>query len=97
MPGIFFAQMTDGLGTTAYAYLPFGQPGGGQLSVVDGPLANDALRYTFTHFGRQLRTENITEPVTAGSTVRQFMEHAYDLMGRSSTLTTDQARAASAT
>lgn len=82
-------QMTDGLGTTAYTFLPLGQSGGGQLYVMDGPLGNDALRYTFTHFGRRLRTENVTEPVTTGSTVRQFMEHAYDLMGRASSLTTD--------
>lgn len=82
-------QMTDGLGSTSFSYVPFGQPGGGSLNVLDGPLANDALRYTFTHFGRSLRTENVTEPVTAGSTVRQFMEHAYDLMGRANSLTTD--------
>lgn len=39
--------MTDGLGTTAYTFLPLGQSGGGQLYVMDGPLGNDALRYTF--------------------------------------------------
>jgi RHS repeat-associated protein len=82
-------EMTDGLGTTALSYHSFGQVGGGQLSVLDGPLGDDALRYSFTHFGRALRTENVSEPVTGGSAVRQFVEHGYDFMGRASAVSTD--------
>jgi YD repeat-containing protein len=87
-------EMTDGLGTTALSYHPFGQVGGGQLRVLDGPLVDDALRYSFTHFGRALRTENVSEPVTGGSAVRQFVEHGYDFMGRAAAVSTDMGSSA---
>jgi len=50
------ATMTDGTGTTNYGYYPVtsGQLGAGELSTVDGPLANDTITYTYDQLGRIL-------------------------------------------
>lgn len=51
------ATMTDGMGTTEFAYHPVstgGQLGAGQLASVDGPLANDTITYSYDELGRQL-------------------------------------------
>lgn len=46
------ATMSDGIGTTTYAYKAAGALGAGQVSSVDGPLANDVLTYTYDELGR---------------------------------------------
>ena len=56
------ASMTDGTGTTSYAYnsVPTSPTlGAGRLASIDGPLANDTLAYTYDQLGRTLtRTIN---------------------------------------
>ena len=48
--------MTDGIGTTTYAYYPYavGENGAGQLQSVDGPWVDDTVVYTYDAFGRPL-------------------------------------------
>jgi RHS repeat-associated protein len=46
------ATMTDGTGTTAYAYYPTGVLGSGRLHSVDGPLDNDTITYAYDQLGR---------------------------------------------
>jgi RHS repeat-associated protein len=46
------ATMVDGTGTTAYAYVPAGTAGAGQIATVDGPLSNDTITYTYDALGR---------------------------------------------
>jgi RHS repeat-associated protein len=49
------ATMTDGNGTTTYTYYPVTATptlGAGLLQSVDGPLANDAITYTYDELGR---------------------------------------------
>jgi len=44
------ATMTDGTGTTTYAYNPIAVPpalGAGQLASIDGPMANDTIGYSY--------------------------------------------------
>jgi RHS repeat-associated protein len=48
---------TDGDGVTTYQYVPHnGTPGAGQLSVIDGPLDNDAITFTYDALGRRVST-----------------------------------------
>jgi RHS repeat-associated protein len=47
------AAMTDGIGTTTYAYVSPGTQGAGQPATVDGPLSNDTVSYTYDELGRQ--------------------------------------------
>ena len=52
-------SMTDGIGTTTYAYNPIASPpalGAGQLASIDGPLANDTVTYTYDELGRRTQT-----------------------------------------
>jgi RHS repeat-associated protein len=62
-PGVSFAydptygrltRMTDGIGTTTYAYHPTtpGTLGAGHLASIDGPWANDTIAYTYDELGR---------------------------------------------
>ncbi len=64
--------MTDGTGTTSYAYHPFGALGGGQLASVDGPLANDTVSYAYDELGR-VKTRSLTGVTTTWN---------YDAQGR---------------
>ncbi len=53
------SSMTDGTGRTVYGYYPItGSPGlgAGQLSTVDGPLANDNITYEYDELGRRIVT-----------------------------------------
>lgn len=48
-------SMTDGTGTTAYAFHPITGtpgPGAGQLASIDGPYANDTITYLYDELGR---------------------------------------------
>lgn len=78
--------MQDGLGANTWSYHPIGQAGGGRLNVINGPLNHDALRHSYTHFGRLQKVENVTEPVGSGSSVRQQETYTYDSLGRLATL-----------
>jgi RHS repeat-associated protein len=74
------ATMTDGTGTTTYAYHPVATPpglGAGQLASVDGPLANDTIAYGYDELGR------VTSRTLNGATTTW----AYDALGRLTTLT----------
>jgi RHS repeat-associated protein len=74
------ATMTDGTGTTTYAYHPVATPpglGAGQLASVDGPLANDTITYAYDELGR------VTSRTLNGVTTTW----AYDALGRLTTLT----------
>ena len=44
--------MMDGIGLTTYTYHTAGQPGGGQVSSVDGPLTLDVITYAYDELGR---------------------------------------------
>jgi RHS repeat-associated protein len=74
------ATMTDGTGTTTYAYHPVATPpglGAGQLASVDGPLANDTIGYAYDELGR----------VTSRTLNGVATTWAYDALGRLTTLT----------
>ncbi len=45
-------SMTDGLGTTSYAYTAVGTNGALKLSSIDGPFTNDIIGLTYDTFGR---------------------------------------------
>lgn len=52
-------SMTDGTGITRYGYIPISPVpslGAGQLSSVDGPIANDTITYTYDELGRRIST-----------------------------------------
>jgi RHS repeat-associated protein len=69
--------MTDGVGTTTYAYNPIPTTptlGAGRLASVTGPLANSAIAYGYDELGRVL-TRSINGPANASSA-------AYDALGR---------------
>jgi RHS repeat-associated protein len=74
------ASMTDGTGTTTYAYFPItGTPllGAGQLQSVDGPLVNDTITYTYDELGREL-----SHAINGVSAIQ-----TYDSLGRVQTIT----------
>jgi len=73
--------MTDGLGTTLYAYHPIptgASPtptlGAGMLASVDGPWANDTVAYTYDELGR-VKARSIDGAANANTV-------AYDALGR---------------
>lgn len=70
------ATMTDGTGTTTYGYAPVGSLGADRLASVDGPLANDAVGYTYDELGR------VTSRTLNGVTTTW----QYDALGRLTTL-----------
>jgi RHS repeat-associated protein len=76
------ATMTDGTGTTTYAYHPVtASPttlGASQLASVDGPLANDTVSYTYDELGR-VATRGLAGFATTFS---------YDALGRLTTAAT---------
>jgi RHS repeat-associated protein len=73
------ATMTDGTGTTTYAYYPAGVLGAGKLQSVDGPLGNDTIEYEYDELGR-LTTRQI-----GGAANTETVQ--YDSLGRTTTLT----------
>jgi RHS repeat-associated protein len=68
------ATITDGTGTTSYAYLTVtsGQLGAGQLASIDGPLTNDTITYNYDELGR----------VASRSINAVSQSTAYDPLGR---------------
>ncbi|OJH33718.1 RHS repeat-associated core domain-containing protein [Cystobacter ferrugineus] len=73
---------TDGLGTTTYAYNPHDgvSLGAGEMSVVDGPLTDDSLKYTYDALGRMKRLEVVDD---ATKTVASYSEvFSYDARAR---------------
>ncbi|MBU6303642.1 MAG: hypothetical protein KGS60_19015, partial [Verrucomicrobia bacterium] len=66
--------MTDGIGTTSYAYHPPGVNGAGQVASIDGPWANDTATFTYDSLGRTASTQ--INGVDFGSAI------AYDAFGR---------------
>lgn len=57
--------MTDGIGLTTNNYVPFGSGGGsGKLFTVNGPFANDTLRYGYDAFGRGIKSEVLRDDGT---------------------------------
>ena len=75
------ATMTDGTGLTTYSYFPVnGALGSGQLATVEGPLANDAITYTYDELGR------VKSRTLVGTT--HASTYAYDSLGRLATQTT---------
>ncbi len=78
------ATMLDGTGTTTYAYNPITgsiSPGAGQLSSVDGRLANDTISYTYDEVGRQLSSW-----VNSDVQTQTLVSQTYDSLGRISTV-----------
>jgi len=69
--------MTDGTGSTVYAYKPIIVPpalGAGQLDNIDGPLANDTITFGYDELGR-ITSRSINGAANAASWV-------YDSLGR---------------
>lgn len=76
------ATMTDGVGTTTYAYNPVPAaptPGAGRLAATDGPFANDTISYTYDELGRML-TRSINGAANSSGVT-------YDVLGRVTALT----------
>ncbi|HWA11397.1 MAG TPA: RHS repeat-associated core domain-containing protein [Opitutaceae bacterium] len=76
------ATMTDGVGTTTYAYNTItGTPplGAGQLASIDGPFANDTISYTYDELGR-VTGQSIDSTSNPSSVV-------YDSLGRVTSVT----------
>lgn len=73
-------SMTDGIGTTSYAYQPVvsGQLGAGQTVTIDGPLTNDTIGFTYDQLGR------VTQRSVGSSGNVQSM--SYDNLGRISSM-----------
>lgn len=93
-------SMTDGVGTTHYAYAPITAApalGAGQLASVDGPLPNDTITYSYDELGRRVSTaiNGVASAMTYDAAGRVIVEtnalgafsHAYD--GPSYRLTTN--------
>jgi RHS repeat-associated protein len=73
------ATMSDGAGTSTYAYHPVTVPpslGADQLASVDGPLANDTVSYTYDELAR-VKTRTLNGVTTSWT---------YDALGRLTTL-----------
>jgi RHS repeat-associated protein len=69
--------MTDGTGLTTYGYNPIAVPpslGAGRLASIDGPLANDAITYSYDELGR-VTNRSINGAANAASV-------QYDSLGR---------------
>ncbi len=66
--------IVDGTGTTTYAYHPVGVLGAGEVSSIDGPLANDTITYSYDELGR-VTTRQVNGAASTLST-------AYDARGR---------------
>ena len=74
--------MTDGTGTTTYAYFPVEDPpalGAGGLQSVDGPLVDDTIEYSYDELGRVIQRQ-IGSPANVQT-------QAFDTLGRLETLT----------
>ena len=73
------ATMTDGTGTTNYAYYPVGVLGAGKVQTVDGPLGNDTITYNYDELGhvngRQIGSSGNAET------------YAFDSLGRLAQIT----------
>jgi YD repeat-containing protein len=81
------STVTDGSGTTTFAYVPHGQTtnGAGQVALVNGPLANDTQRHTYDELGRLKKLEIVSD---ASPTVASYAEeYAFDARGRVTTVT----------
>lgn len=72
--------MTDGTGTTTYAYVPVGTPGALQLQQESSPLAGSAITSAYDALGR------LSSRTVAGAGAETF---AYDAIGRVTTHTSD--------
>ncbi|MGH6779298.1 MAG: RHS repeat-associated core domain-containing protein, partial [Bradyrhizobium sp.] len=73
-------SMTDGNGTTTYAYVPVGSFGALQLQQESGSLANSAIAYTYDELGR------LASRAVAGAGTESF---GYDAIGRLTSHTSD--------
>jgi YD repeat-containing protein len=73
--------MTDGAGTTTYAYAPVGNSGALQLQQESEPLANGTIAYGYDAFGRPIsRTVAGASAETFGyGTIGQLTSHTSDL------------------
>jgi hypothetical protein len=72
-------SMTDGTGTTNHTYYPVTVPptlGAGKLQSVDGPLASDAISYSYDELGR----------VTTNGLSGFSTTSGYDFLGRLASL-----------
>lgn len=76
------ATRTDGAGVTSYSYHPYdgSTEGAGQQSLVNGPLTDDTLEYTYDELGRLALLE-IVDDSTQTST-SWFEGYDYDSRGR---------------
>jgi RHS repeat-associated protein len=74
-------KMTDGLGVTLPTYnaLTSGTAGAGQIATLNGPLANDTLRYSYDWVGRAYKTEVVADD---GTTVTRTEQAGFDALGR---------------
>ena len=75
-----WASMTDGTGTTTYAYVPVGSPGALQLQQANGALSDSAIAYSYDALAR-LASRNV-----AGAGAETF---GYDPIGRLTNRTSD--------
>ena len=73
-------SMTDGTGTTQYAYVPVGTLGALQLQQESSPLASSAIASAYDELGR------LSSRTVAGAGAETF---AYDVIGRLTTHASD--------
>lgn len=67
--------MTDGIGLTTNNYVPFGSgSGSGKLFTVNGPFANDTLRYGYDAFGRGIKSEVLRDDGTVTRSEAQELD-----------------------
>jgi len=73
--------MVDGIGSTAYAYLPFdgSTDGAGNLATVDGPWTDDILRCAYDWQNRRDETDILNDALSASSWTESM---SYDSLGR---------------
>ncbi len=73
-------SMTDGIGTTNYAYHPIdgSTPGAGELHTTNGPWADDTIRTTYRWDGSPEKTEILTDT----GTVTWSEAATFDTLGR---------------
>jgi RHS repeat-associated protein len=76
------ASRQDGAGTTSFTYHPYAAStnGAGQVSLIDGPLADDLLKHTYDELGRLKKLQIVDDATQAVSSYSE--EFTFDARAR---------------